>query len=73
MKARFITRCGCEQYGEVLWPPPPFWLLPLRDEPDFAFGGEDLPATRACSVRQFDRIGEEIHGDERIAVYMEAK
>lgn len=30
MKARLITRCGCERVIEVPYPPPPKWCVALR-------------------------------------------
>jgi len=31
MKAYFQTRCGCSQFIEIPFPPPPEFDLPLRD------------------------------------------
>lgn len=30
VRARLLTRCGCERIIEVPWPPPPEWHVPLR-------------------------------------------
>jgi hypothetical protein len=32
VKARLITRCGCERYVNIPYPPPPEFVLPLRPQ-----------------------------------------